>query len=247
MIGVPDIEVIASALEQNAHAALAAADRAGTLAGTAAYGDPIDEDALEAAVDEAAGAADAAQRCVRALGSCVLGATSQQGPSDAVHLHEHAASLAIVEATEDIRLGEDAWPALAATRAELVTEVAAVCCRLLLEEADDEHTLVSWELPNGSFVTLEGDTRGICILTQDSAHSGGFDAGAAAVLTHLGWPDGSFHGPTLTASTEWYVEDEGVVVSEIAHLVVGTLIEVLGATDVGGLTRTRTLASADTL
>lgn len=247
VIGVPDVEVIASALERSAHAALAAADRAVAIAGAAELGDEIDETALADAVNAASSAADAAQRCLRALGTCVLGATSQQETSDGVHLHEHAASVAIVEAAEDIRLGEDAWPALAATRAELVTEVAAVCCRLLLEEADDEHTLVSWELPNGSFVTLAGDTRGICTLAEDVERTDELDAGTAAVLTHLGWPEGSFGGPKISACTEWYVEDEGVVVSEIARLVVGTLIEVLGATDVGELTRTRTLASADTL
>jgi len=36
-------------------------------------------------------------------------------------------------------------------------------------------------------------------------------------------------------------------VSEIAHLVVGTLIDVLGATDVGTLTRSASLTPADTL
>lgn len=247
MIGVPDLVVIVRALEEHAHTALAAADRATALVGAAEHGDAIDEDALAAAVEEAEGAADATQRCVRALATCVLGATSQQGASDAVHLHEHAASLAIVEAAEEIRLAEDAWPVLAATRAELVTEVAGICCRLLLEEADDEHTLVSWELPNGAFVTLEGDTRGICVLAQDSAHAVAYDTGAEAVLNHVGWPEGSFHGPTLTATTEWYADEGGLVVSEIAHLVVGTLIDVLGAADVRELTRTCTFASADTL
>lgn len=247
MIGVPDLVVIVRALEEHAHTALAAADRATALVGAAEHGDAIDEDALAAAVEEAEGAADATRRCVRALATCVLGATSQQGASDAVHLHEHAASLAIVEAAEEIRLAEDAWPVLAATRAELVTEVAGICCRLLLEEADDEHTLVSWELPNGAFVTLAGDTRGLCILAEDVAGSDRFDAGTAAVLTHLGWPEGSLRGPTTSASSEWYVDDDAVIVSEIAHLVVGTLVEVLGAADVRELTRTCTFASADTL
>ncbi len=246
-IGVPDLTDTLQALEQHARAALEAADRVQSLAAAVEFGDPVDERAIARAALDAAEAEDAAQGCVRAIGTALLGATSQQGDADLVHLHEHAASCAIADGTLEVRLGQDDWPFEADTRAALLTEVAGICCRLLLEEADDEHTLVSWELPNGSFLTLEGDTRGICVLAQDSAHAVAYDAGAEAVLVHVGWPEGSFHGPTLTATTEWYADEGGLVVSEIAHLVVGTLIDVLGATDVAALTRSASLALADTL
>lgn len=247
MISVPDLATTLQVLEDHARAALDAAGRVSTLAAAAEFGDPVDTQAIARAAIAAAEAEDGAQACVRAIGTALLGATSQQGDSDLVQTHEHAASCAIVDGVLEVRLGQDEWPFEATTRAGLITEVAGICCRLLLEEADDEHTLASWELPNGSFLTLEGDTRGICVLAQDSAHAVPFDPGIEAVLLHVGWPEGSFHGPTLTASTEWYTEEGDFYVSEIAHLVVDTLIDVLGATDVGELSRSSSLALADTL
>ena len=216
------------------------------IAGAADFGDPVDGTAHAAAATAATTAVASVQATVRALGTVVLGATSQQGDSDAVHLHEHVACTAVADAAEGLRVGEEELPIEAHTRAELLTEVAGVCCRLLIEEADDDHSFVSWTLPNGSFITLEGDTRGICVLAQDVGGSVELDAGTEAVLLHVGWPEGTFHGATLTATTEWYVEEDAIVVGEIARLIVGTLIDVFGG-DPAEVTRALSLASADTL
>lgn len=184
---------------------------------------------------------------MRALGTVLLGATSQQLDSAAVHLHEHVAAVGVVRASGGLRLGADRWPAVATNRAELVTEVAGVCCRLLSEHPLDDHSCAAWELPSGSFVSVEGDARGITVCAQDSAGDVALDAGTAAVLRHVGWPEDSIEGPTLAATVDWNTDDDAIVVAEIAGLVVGTLVDVLGADDVRSLTRDLDLVPADTL
>jgi hypothetical protein len=246
VIGVPDVSGLVAALQQDADAALAAADRTAAIAGSAEFGEPVDGSALSAASGAAAEASLAVATTVRAIATIVLGATSQQAASDAVHLHEHTACVAVSDASEGERVGDAAIPVTIGTRAELLTEVAGVCCRLLLEEADDDHSFYSWELPNGSYLSLEGDTRGLCVVAQAKDDSDRLDAGTEAVLLHVGWPEGSFHGEPLTASTAWYLDEDGVVVAEVATLIVGTLVDVFGG-DPAELTRLVSVVPADTL
>lgn len=245
VISIPNTQPFVAALEASALSSWLAANRAGLIAYEIELGGEPDFDAILRAVQESEESHSAAAAALRTLATALLGVTSQNGDNDEIHFYEHAATMALTQASQNgERFGSDQWVLQGSTRAELVTEVAGICCRLLCEEADDEHSYAAFETPSGSWVALEGDTRGIVLMTNDSGNELTLDVGTRALLDRIGWTELSLQGDVLLATADF---TENPATSEIAALVASTLFDVYGITDATTLKRSSNLVPSDTL
>ncbi|MEN9595364.1 MAG: hypothetical protein RLY23_1847 [Actinomycetota bacterium] len=245
VISIPNTQPFVAVLEASALSSWLAANRAGLIAREIELGSEPDFDAILHAVQESENHYAAAAATLRALATALLGVTSQNGDNDEIHFCEHAAAIALALASQNgERFGSDQWVLQGSTRAELVTEVAGICCRFLCEDFDDEHSYAAFETPSGSWVSLEGDPRGIVVMTNDSGHELTLDVGTRALLDRIGWTESSLQGDVLLATADF---TENPVTSEIAALVASTLFDVYGIDDASILERRSTLVPSDTL
>ncbi len=245
VISIPNTQPFVAVLEESARSSWLAANRAGLIAREIELGNEPDFDAILRAVQESENDYAAAAATLRALATALLGVTSQNGDNDEIHFYEHVATMALTHASQNgERFGSDQWVLQGSTRAELVTEVAGICCRFLCEDFDDEHSYAAFETPSGSWVSLEGDPRGIIVMTNDSGHELTLDAGTRAVLERIGWTESSLQGDVLLATADF---TENPVTSEIAALVASTLFDVYGIDNASILERRSTLVPSDTL
>jgi hypothetical protein len=245
VISIPNTQPFVAALEASALSSWLAANRAGLIAREIELGSEPDFDAILRAVQESENDYAAAAATVRALATALLGVTSQNGDNDEIHFYEHVATMALTHASQNgERFGSDQWVLQGRTRAEVVTEVAGICCRFLSEDFDDEHSYAAFQTPSGSWVSLEGDPRGIVVMTNDSGHELTLDVGTRAVLDRIGWTEASLEGDVLLATADFA---ENPATSEIAELVASTLFDVYGIDDASILERRSTLVPSDTL
>lgn len=245
VISIPNTQPFVAVLEASALSSWLAANRAGLIAREIELGSEPDFDAILHAVQESENDYAAAAATLRSLATALLGVTSQNGDNDEIHFYEHVATMALTQASQNgERFGSDQWVLKGSTRAELVTEVAGICCRFLCEDFDDEHSYAAFETPSGSWIALEGDTRGIVLMTNDSGHELTLDVGTRAVLDRIGWTESSLEGEVLLATADFA---ENPATSEIAALVASTLFDVYGITDAATLKRSSNLVPSDTL
>jgi len=245
VISIPNTQPFVAVLEASALSSWLAANRAGLIAREIELGSEPDFDAILHAVQESENDYAAAAATLRALATALLGVTSQNGDNDEIHFYEHVATMALTHASQNgERFGSDQWVLQGRTRAEVVTEVAGICCRFLCEAFDEEHSYAAFETPSGSWVSLEGDPRGIVVMTNDSGHELTLDVGTRAVLDRIGWTESSLQGDVLLATADF---TENPATSEIAELVASTLFDVYGIDDASILERRSTLVPSDTL
>jgi hypothetical protein len=245
VISIPNTQPLVALLEAAALNSWLAANRAGLIAREIELGSEPDFDSILQAVQESEASYSTAAASVRALATAVLGVTSQNCDNDEIHFYEHAAAIALsVASPHGERFGSDDWVLQGRSRAEVVTEVAGICCRLLCEDFDDDHSYAAFETPSGSWVSLEGDPRGIFVVTKDVGHELTLDAGTRALLDRIGWSDSSLEGDALLASV---VFSENPVTAEIAELVTSTLFDIYGVEDASTLKRISDLVPSDTL
>ncbi len=245
VIAIPNTQPLVALLEASALSSWLSANRAGLIAREIELGSEPDFDAILEAVQEGEASYSTAAASVRALAAALLGVTSQNGDNDEINFYEHVAAIALAVASPNgERFGSDQWVLQGSTRAELVTEVAGICCRFLCEYPDDEQSCAAFETPSGSWIALKGDPRGIVVITNDSGHELTLDVGTRAVLDRIGWSEPTLEGDVLVARADF---TENPVTSEIAELVASTLFDVYGITDATTLKRSRDLVSSDTL
>lgn len=244
-VAVPDVAGITEHVERRATEALLAADRAYRIAETLDDEDDPGFADLTAAAADAAAAAGGLRTDVRALGTLLLGVTSQQSESDAVHLIEHAVSLEVAARCEDTRLGDDLPVPSATTEDELVTEIAGYACRLLCEQHDRRVSTIRLTAPadtgsallrdgileiSGDEGQIEVTITGEALLDQDAFIA----ALALAGWEYLAVDTDALEQGTVDIDTLFVAP---VTVSEVAHLVVRTLVDILGATDITAVDR----------
>ena len=245
VIAIPDTQPLVALLEASALSSWLSANRAGLIAREIELGSEPDFDAILEAVQQGEASYSVSAASVRALAAALLGVTSQNSDNDEIHFYDHVAAVALGLASQNgERFGSDDWVLHGRTRAEVATEVAGICCRFLCEDFDDEHSYAAFETPSGSWVSLEGDPRGILVITNDSGHELTLDVGTRAVLDRIGWSEPTLEGDVLVARADFA---ENPVTSEIAELVTSTLFDVYGITDATTLKRSRDLVPSDTL
>ena len=245
VVAVPDTVAIVERIEQRATEALLAADRAYRIAETLDGDDDPGVADLAAATSDASALAGGLQTDVRALGTLLLGVTAQQNESDAVHLVEHAVVLEVALRSEDTLLGDDLPIPAGQSEAELLTEIAGYVSRLLCEAPDRRGSAIRLVAPagaesstvRGGTIEISGDTTCIDVTITGELLVDHDDLLVALALA--GWdlveldPDTPAPGP-LDVSTTFIAP---VTVSEVARVVVRTLVDVLGADDVTAVDR----------
>ncbi|MFM7270310.1 MAG: hypothetical protein ACKO2C_01585 [Actinomycetes bacterium] len=234
VVALPDLDGVTDRIESAATSALLAADRALSIVDSVHFDEDLDHEAFERAAGECAEWSEAVRSDAIALATVLLGVTSQWPASDAVHFTEHAVTSTLAELADGQRLGEGTPALVSRTRAELVTEIGGLICRLL---AEDPHrwdpSFVQLIVSQDRWVYVEGSAAGITVGFQATDLEP--DAGTTAVLEHIGWPSGSWEpadepGRALGLCAAVRLEDD-LYVGEIAAFIVGTLFDLLGVTD----------------
>ena len=233
VVAIPDLGPITERIEQGAETAHRAADRARLIAESPDFDPVADLEAFERATGECGAATSAVHADTIALATVLLGVTSQWPASDAIHFTEHAVAVTLSELAGDKRVGDGEPTLVSRTRAELVTEISGVICRILSEPAYHwEPSFVNLRVSPNRSLYFKGSAAGILVAFQ--AEDLELDAGTAAVLEHIGWPPGSWEEPSdpnraLGLFAYVRLVDE-FYVAEIAGLIVDTLFDVLGVT-----------------
>lgn len=234
VVALPDLDGVTDRIESAATAALLAADRALSIIDSVDFDEELDHEAFDRAVSECAERSEAVRSDTIALATVLLGVTSQWPASDAVHFAEHAVTNTLAELADGQRLGE-ATPALVSrTRAELVTEVGGLICRLLAEDPNRwDPSFVKLVVSRDRWVYVKGSAAGITVGFQATDLEP--DAGTTAVLEHIGWPAESWEPAdkpdrALGLFAAIRLEDD-LYVGDIAAFIVGTLFDLLGVAD----------------
>ncbi len=239
VVAILETAHLTTALENAALGAWLAANRANLIAREVDLGSEPDLYALQAAVCEGEDSRNAAGRSVRTIASALLGITSQYGDSDEISYFEHAASISLAGPTGFSEpFADDEWVLKGSTRAELITEVAGICCRLLCEDPEFASSCVTFETTSGSWICLEADSEKVLVSTKDIGHQLTLDAGTQAVLDRIGWTEATEAGTELVATVDF---KDCPATSQIAALVADTLFDLYAIEDALTLKRTATL------
>lgn len=234
VVALPDLDGVTERIESAATSALLAADRALSIVDSVDFDEELDHEAFERAVGECAACIEAVRSDTVALATVLLGVTSQWPASDAVHFAEHAVTNTLAELVDGQRLGAAAPALVSRTRAELVTEIGGLICRLLAEDPNRwDPSFVRLSVSEDRWIYFKGSAAGITVGFQATDLES--DAGTTAVLEHVGWPAGSWEPAgepdrALGLFAAVRFEDD-LYVGEIAGFIVETLFDLLGVTD----------------